>query len=202
MRDEYYRYIRENSVEGSGTAHSYVRALEMLGSILKSRTTTFVQYSDIWSIQSPEIISQLYGFVLIEQRKKASGIFGGHEPSSYWKQGFYSAALGSYQAFLGAYKYIQQHEELLWKIYKETKNRMNPANGICLSATYDAAFDRHLISFDDNYRLILSPSLKDHYTNRAFKEHFLAVEGRKIKMPVRSLPDHKLLGQHRGRMGV
>lgn len=186
MREEYYRYIRENSVEGSGTAHSYVRALEMLGSILKSRTTTFVQYSDIWSIQSPEIISQLYGFVLIEQRKKASGIFGGHEPSSYWKQGFYSAALGSYKAFLGAYKYIQQHEELLWKIYKGTKKPSSK-----LSKQLENA------EFESIEKIVAEKNI-DFST----KEHFLAVEGRKIKMPVRSLPDHKLLGKHRGRMCV
>jgi hypothetical protein len=36
MREEYYRYIRENSVEGSGTAHSYVRALDMLGDVIKN----------------------------------------------------------------------------------------------------------------------------------------------------------------------
>ena len=34
----------------------------------------------------------------------------------------------------------------------DKNNRMNPENGLCLSATYDAAFDNHLISFDDDYR--------------------------------------------------
>lgn len=34
------------------------------------------------------------------------------------------------------------------------QNRMNPENGLCLSATYDAAFDKHLISFDEKYRII------------------------------------------------
>ena len=35
-------------------------------------------------------------------------------------------------------------------------NRLDPENALCLSATYDAAFDRHLISFDEHYRLIVS----------------------------------------------
>lgn len=283
MRSEYYTYIQENSVEGSGTAHSYVRALDMLGPILKNQTTTFAHHSDIWSIQIPATIEQLYEFILKEQRKKETGIFSGHKPASYWEGGYYSAALGSYKNFLVSYQYIQQHEDRLWKIYKEAKssssklsselenaefkeiekiipekdvdfstkegkeklrltktrvnqdffrkmilaeyntqccitglnvpevlrashivawaedeqNRMNPANGLCLSATYDAAFDRHLISFDDDYRLILSPSLKEHYTNQAFKDQFLAIEGQKIKMPKLFLPAKRLLARHR-----
>jgi len=288
MREQYYEYIRENSAPGSGTAHSYVAALDMLGPILQAKSKEFSKCSDLWAIQSDQVINDLYRYILEEQRKKQSGIFGGHEPSSYWKQGFYSAALGSYKAFLGAYKYIQQHEERLWKIYQEAekptaklsrqledaefesiekivaepnidfstpvgreklrlakirinqnffrkmilaeyrsqccltglnipevlrashitawaedeKNRMNPANGLCLSATYDAAFDRHLISFDEDYRLILSPSLREHYTNRAFQEQFLEVEGRKIIMPERFGPDRRLLEKHRGRMNA
>jgi len=40
-------------------------------------------------------------------------------------------------------------------------NRMNPSNGLCLSATYHAAFDSHLITFDDDYRMVLSKSIRD-----------------------------------------
>ena len=43
---------------------------------------------------------------------------------------------------------------------EDEKNRINPENGLCLSATYDAAFDRHLISFDERYRLIVSKDIK------------------------------------------
>ena len=79
----------------------------------------------------------------------------------------------------------------------DTKNRMNPENGLCLSATYDAAFDRHLISFDEDYRLIFAPSLKEHYTNEAFKEQFQRLHGKKITMPVKFLPSQELLAKHR-----
>lgn len=83
---------------------------------------------------------------------------------------------------------------------KDAANRLNPENGLCLSATYDAAFDRHLISLDGDYRLILSPSLREHCTNQAFKEQFLAFEGRKIEMPGRFLPSQELLAKHREQM--
>lgn len=286
LRQQYYEYIKENSAPGSGTAHSYVAALDMLGAILQNRTFEFSQYSNLWNIKKPQVITKLYEFVKVEQRKKHLGAFGGHEPSSYWEGGYYSAALGRYSKFLKLYKYVEQHEEQLWKIYKEAKkptaklsrqlenldfkdiekivqekdidfrskvgkdiliqtktrvnqdffrkmilaeyntqccitglnipevlrashivgwaedknNRMNPANGLCLSATYDAAFDRHLISFDDDYRLILSSSLKEHYTNKAFKEYFLAFEGQELILPGRFYPDCGLLERHRGKM--
>lgn len=79
----------------------------------------------------------------------------------------------------------------------DVKNRMNPENGLCLSATYDAAFDRHLISFDEDYRLIIAPCAKEHYTDDAFKEHFVKFEGKKINMPKKFLPSQKLLLKHR-----
>lgn len=77
------------------------------------------------------------------------------------------------------------------------KDRLNPQNGLCLSATYDAAFDRHLISFDEEYRLILSPMLKEHYSSEAFKTHFLKFEGTPIAMPSKYLPSQISLAAHR-----
>lgn len=71
-----------------------------------------------------------------------------------------------------------------------------------LLATYDAAFDRHLISFDDDYRLILSPALRDHYTNKAFRDYFLAFEGQVLILPGRFYPDCGLLERHRGKVMV
>lgn len=79
-------------------------------------------------------------------------------------------------------------------------NRLNPENGLCLSATYDAAFDRHLISFDEDYRLIFSPSLKEYYTNAAFQEYFSRLQGHRIEMPKRFLPSQSLLEEHRKRL--
>lgn len=80
---------------------------------------------------------------------------------------------------------------------EDVQNRMNPSNGLCLSATYDAAFDRHLITFDDDYRMVLSGSIRDYCTNEVHKSYFLAFEGRALTMPRRFLPDKKLLHRHR-----
>ena len=43
---------------------------------------------------------------------------------------------------------------------EDEKDRLNSENGLCLSATYDAAFDRHLISFDEHHRFIVSKDIK------------------------------------------
>lgn len=78
---------------------------------------------------------------------------------------------------------------------QDKANRMNPSNGLCLSATYDAAFDRHLISFDDKYRLVLSPALRE-YSGEVCSRYFHEREGQSILMPVRFQPDLELLERH------
>jgi putative restriction endonuclease len=60
----------------------------------------------------------------------------------------------------------------------DPSKRLDPSNGLYLSATYDAAFDKHLISLDDDYRMILSNEIKDYYTNEGVVEYFIKKEGR------------------------
>ena len=80
---------------------------------------------------------------------------------------------------------------------KDAANRLNPENGLCLSATYHEAFDAHLISFDEKYRLVVSKSIKDHYTSAAAKSYFIDREGQKIIMPVKFPPSQALMEKHR-----
>ncbi len=78
-----------------------------------------------------------------------------------------------------------------------TSNRLNPENGLCLSAAYAAALDCHLISFDEHYRLIFSKAIKDHYTDAAAKSYFIKLEGQKMSLPAKLLPSQAFLGKHR-----
>ena len=82
-----------------------------------------------------------------------------------------------------------------WK--EDAANRLNPENGLCLSATYHEAFDSHLISFDKDYRLIVSKDVKDHYTSAVAKSYFTDCEGQKMFLPTKYLPSQKLLEKHR-----
>lgn len=77
--------------------------------------------------------------------------------------------------------------------------RLDPRNGLCLSATYDAAFDRNMISLDEDYRIILSKNIKDCYTSDSVKEYFMSKEGNKITLPSSYYPNKDYLENHRGR---
>ena len=77
----------------------------------------------------------------------------------------------------------------------DTQNRLNPSNGILLAATYDAAFDQHLMSFDEDGRMVLSPTLKEHHGNEAFNETFLKLEGRALAKPTRHAPSAELMAR-------
>ena len=275
----YIAHMEEQNVEGSNKAASYVRALDLLGPILTRRYKAFSGYSDMWAVQVVGLVHELYDYVIEQQKLGDAGIFCGEVPSSYWRSGFYSAALKSYKEFLILYGY----EKRLWKVYSETdlkpedlaqrlseqqidaveelvsdkdidfsaldgkevfrqvktrvnqnffrkmilaeygteccvtglnvpcvlrashivgwaedkENRLNPANGLCLSANFDAAFDKFLISFDEGYRLIFSPMLKEFCSKKAFREQFGVFEGKRIAFPKRYRPDQKFLGKHR-----
>jgi putative restriction endonuclease len=80
---------------------------------------------------------------------------------------------------------------------EDPSKRLDPSNGLYLSATYDAAFDKHLISLDDDYRIILSSGIKDHYTNESVTDYFVKKEGHKINLPSSYQPNKKYLAKHR-----
>ena len=71
-------------------------------------------------------------------------------------------------------------------------------NGICLSCLHDAAFDGHLISFDEKLRLVLSPRLRQALPHRAVAESFGAYEGEPLNLPEDAVaPDPAFLAKHR-----
>lgn len=79
------------------------------------------------------------------------------------------------------------------------EHRADPRNGLCLAATFDAAFDRGLISFDDDYRLLLSPRLETFLPHPELEAIFVATTGRKLTLPEKNLPDPANLDWHRRR---
>ena len=56
---------------------------------------------------------------------------------------------------------------------------------------------RLLISFDKDYRLLVSKAIKVHYTDAAAKSYFVDREGQNMSLPVKFLPSLKLLEKHR-----
>lgn len=83
---------------------------------------------------------------------------------------------------------------------EDKENRLDPENGLCLSATFDAAFDRHLISFDEDLRLIFAPSLRKYYGEESFERLFVPYEGKQIEAAAKFKPAQKFLRLHRKNM--
>jgi hypothetical protein len=81
-----------------------------------------------------------------------------------------------------------------WK--SDEKNRHNPRNGLCLSATFDRAFDRGLMAVDEagNARFSKLLSNSSSSQTRAF---FDPHEGRQLLPATRFDPDAEFLRIHR-----
>jgi len=84
---------------------------------------------------------------------------------------------------------------LPWGKYPE--QRLNPRNGLCLAQTQDAAFDKGLITLDEDYRLVLSPYLREYLPNDSLTRNFLDYEGKQIVMPEKFPPDAEFMQKHR-----
>ena len=80
-------------------------------------------------------------------------------------------------------------------------NRLNPRNGLCLSAIHDRAFDIGLICLKDDFTVVVSDELKR--SGDPFVKHvFLSLQGRKIKLPERFQPEAKFVAWHRHQIFV
>lgn len=80
---------------------------------------------------------------------------------------------------------------------ESAEHRLNPSNGICLSAHFDTAFDKGLISFDKNFRLILNPVLKENQSKPYFFKWFERFEGVALKHPYKAKPGLEFLEWHK-----
>lgn len=84
---------------------------------------------------------------------------------------------------------------------KDKSNRLNPSNGLCLSAIHDRAFDKGLITLTDDLRVVVSRELK------RMKEPFvtavlLPLDGHAIERPERFTPEPAFVAWHRNELFV
>lgn len=71
------------------------------------------------------------------------------------------------------------------------KTRLDPRNGICLNSLHDRAFDRGLITFEDDFSLVVSSKLRQDRFSLPF------FEGKRLQPPERFRPEPKYLAVHR-----
>ena len=85
-----------------------------------------------------------------------------------------------------------------WKDKSHKKERLNPENGICLSALYDKAFDKGLITFSpDDYAVCLSSALRENETKDYYDQQFGCIGGKRLTMPNEAMPNRLFLAYHR-----
>lgn len=84
---------------------------------------------------------------------------------------------------------------------KDKANRLNPSNGLCLSAIHDRAFDKGLITLTDEFKIVVSEELKRK--KEAFViEVLLPLDGRTIEPPERFAPQPEFITWHRNQLFV
>lgn len=116
---------------------------------------------------------------------------------------FRNAVLRSYQdrcavTGLSVPELLRASHILPWSSH-ETR-RLDPSNGLCLNALHDAAFDKFLITFDEDFRLVLSSRLRSALTRNIWNEGFCEREGSPLILPERFAPDIQALAWHRERL--
>ncbi len=75
-------------------------------------------------------------------------------------------------------------------------NRLNPSNGLCLSAIHDKAFDRGLITVSEDFKILVAEELMRR-DEPFVKKLFLPLRKKRIELPERFVPDIAFLARHR-----
>ncbi|MBH2721163.1 HNH endonuclease [Serratia ureilytica] len=81
------------------------------------------------------------------------------------------------------------------------EQRLNPSNGLCLSSLHDKAFDRGLITFDEDLKLVLSNKIKQ-LKSSIYVENFEKYEGKMIRTPINYSPEKEHLAYHRNNIFI
>ena len=116
-------------------------------------------------------------------------------------QGFFRAAvLTSYEykcalSGVAVIELLNASHIIPWNA--NTARRADPSNGIALNALYDRAFDRGLITFDDDLRVVVAKRLKTVVAPTFQQKTLIDIEGRDLRPPYRFGPDPEALAYHR-----
>jgi putative restriction endonuclease len=84
---------------------------------------------------------------------------------------------------------------------QDTHNRLNPQNGLCLSALHDRAYDQGLITVLPDYTVRVSPKLKTKSADVYLQESLLRFDKAAIRMPSRLAPAPNFLTWHAEHFG-
>ena len=81
-----------------------------------------------------------------------------------------------------------------WGVDKS--NRLNPRNGLCLSALHDRAFDVGLITVTTDFRVRISNRLRKYAKNSLIDAAIGQIENKPIHLPEKFVPEVAFLEWH------
>jgi hypothetical protein len=84
---------------------------------------------------------------------------------------------------------------------QDSQNRLNPQNGLCLSALHDRAFDQGLITVLPDFTIRVSPKLMTASSDEFIEESLVRFDKRSIHLPERFGPNPVFLTRHAKRFG-
>jgi hypothetical protein len=84
---------------------------------------------------------------------------------------------------------------------EDKQNRLNPQNGLCLSALHDRAYDQGLLTVMPDFTVRVSPDLYSQHDSAFGAAALLQFQGRPITMPERFRPCPAFLANHARRFG-
>lgn len=76
------------------------------------------------------------------------------------------------------------------------QQRLNPRNGLCLSALHDKAYDAGLITVTPDFIINISEQLKHQEHSSLGQDYLLALEGLSIHLPKKFQPEPEFLAYH------
>jgi putative restriction endonuclease len=78
----------------------------------------------------------------------------------------------------------------------DPNERLNPENGICLSALYDRAFEEGFIAINANYQILIASELKKKKDKPFYNDFFGKYDGQSLHLPDRFLPNEVFIREH------
>ena len=116
------------------------------------------------------------------------------------KQAFFRrAVVSSYKARccmsgLGVPELLIASHIVPWKI--DRSNRLNPRNGLCLSALHDRAFDKGFITVTVDLRIKVARALKKYDADNFLASSLLSLDGKGLLLPEKFFPNPDFLAYH------
>lgn len=79
---------------------------------------------------------------------------------------------------------------------QDERNRVNPKNGLCMNSFFHKAYDKHLLGITPDMRIVVSEKLLQGSTEISFFNYLKTIDGKKILLPDKFLPQKELLEIH------